>query len=326
MLGVRHPLYFPILMYTDDGVILPRGQGESPPSAKRPRRPLYLLSWGEQEARLYHRHMAWAVKHHAGKDVPFISTLPQPWNDHVKKTVFAIDPAYMREIRWHTHQAMEAWNRHAPFSGHLRDWCREPAVHHVVASFKLLADCMYLTETKNYADMSAKMFLERAMMYKFWQYQTALGQVWQRSWMDKVEGAVGSGDFMPPDLSEAKSLVETLRAHLEERNEQLVRLGELGLEEDDPDGLPEAPPIHVSLDKIADRVVCHLQVPSGGGSDTVETTVHELLMNGLAPFMRAIRHAAGDLAPQLDRGVVADIIAARVEEMRSRFGGAMAGS
>jgi hypothetical protein len=82
---------------------------------------------------------------------------------------FKIDSNYMRQIKFHAKAAAECWDSPSDegFDTVIRDWCREPAVAHVWAAFRLLGDCVYDPETKYFSREDSKV-LASYMAYAFW--------------------------------------------------------------------------------------------------------------------------------------------------------------
>ena len=172
----RHSLRFPNLVFEDEttwtGSMLPLKS-----NTKR----IYRLDWGNFDSISIKNHKKWVESRcefnpdSDPSDYPYQHPLPSVYEKCVREARFAINQAYMKEIRYNAEQAVEVWGRQRGFDTCVREFCLGPAISHVKVAFYLLDDCLCAEGETCFARDDRCVFLYHAMLYRFWFDQTGRG-------------------------------------------------------------------------------------------------------------------------------------------------------
>ena len=168
MLDYKETLIFPKLRYIQDAEFHYR-------DGKIQTIPLYSLDWSYKDLKCKAAHQKWLSTSWPGVDVPFMTSLPQKYDEWITNLTFALSYDYKKEIIRNARQSVEEWNIKRSFDTNVREQCLSPAIEHVYVAFYLLSDCVY-DKVTNYFNRSKNDFLIKyCLSYKFWSYQTGRG-------------------------------------------------------------------------------------------------------------------------------------------------------
>jgi len=160
MLSLSQQLPFPELIYcgrfiTEPGGEEPSGLVHGPITV-----PLYRLDWRRHDLETRPK-------------VGYIDLLPQHWAAWLDGARFNMDDTYTSEIRHHCRAALLDWQLDAPFDKRIGEILQQPTVAHVETAFRLLADCLWDADKKQWErGHPRKVFLSAALL-RFWDGKVA---------------------------------------------------------------------------------------------------------------------------------------------------------
>lgn len=154
---------------------------------------LYQLSWDPVDK----------IKTDRWNKGDFPGTLPEKYDSWVKDMTFAIPQHYLMEVRRTARLSVLEWCTSRPFDTMVREICLEPAVSYAYVSFRLVADCLYDSDTNYFYRGNDKILAPQAMLYKFWSHQTGRGLLRAFSRFDKIWMA----DSKSEDVDDSKRAV-----------------------------------------------------------------------------------------------------------------------
>jgi hypothetical protein len=143
MLNTHHSLHFPKLKYT--GKTSFKSWGNSKETS------IYIIEWPEE------------------------SFLPSPYCEWLDRFSFIIPSHYKEEITRLSYIASYEWGRPANFDTAIRPF--RGAVGFVYDAFRLISDCIYDKNTDYFYRGKDKPLIFKAMLYKFWSYNTGFGMI-----------------------------------------------------------------------------------------------------------------------------------------------------
>ncbi len=171
------------------------------PSANKKDLELYKLDWDSVDEYKNKQHAEWIYGWKDKlppdfKDRP-PPTLPQHYDVIVKNIVYAVPVNYLREV-WHfTSLYVSEWNRERSFDTTIREMCYQPAIAAINCAFKLLDDCIYDVDKRNWFRSSIcgdgkinKLALRHLTLYKYWRQFTGDGLVWGHAELNELEDLV----------------------------------------------------------------------------------------------------------------------------------------
>lgn len=187
---VKHSLIFPALkfdrtvMRASSGKQLAQDEGEEGIETS-----IYTLDWSEKDDYDRMHFNKWMKSSWAKdkKEVQFVPALPKKWNNFVNTLEFALNDAYMTQICRSSAEAMKLWRERYPFDTAIKDICLIPAQGHTHVAFCLLADCIYDRKTNYFSHDPLKYYAYHILLWKFWQYQTGGGLIYDRSKMSELQ-------------------------------------------------------------------------------------------------------------------------------------------
>jgi len=184
---VKRSLVFPTLKFQREikmcrsGKALPPGTAETGIDMS-----VYTLDWSRKEEHDREHFNDW-VRHTTKEKIPFVPALPTKWNTFVNTLEFAPNDAYITQIKRSTAFATMFWQERYPFDTSVRDICLIPAQGHAHVAFCLLADCIYDRKTNYFSHDPLKYYAYHILLWKFWQYQTGGGLIYDRSKMGELQ-------------------------------------------------------------------------------------------------------------------------------------------
>lgn len=162
MLGFGRKLSFPRLLHQRRETIKGKGWDKNVS--------LFMLDWKAFEDKKEEHHKEWNQKYWPNQHMPFVP-FPEPYKTQLDQMLFALDDGYYLEVVRNSVHGHAEWCHSRPFDSCVRDYCLDTAKAHIDVAFYLLADCVYDPITK-YFVRQGKNVVHRAMLYRFWMYQT----------------------------------------------------------------------------------------------------------------------------------------------------------
>lgn len=163
---------------------------------------LFKLDWDSVDKFKQDSYVKWVEKHWkeqfpAAMRDKMPGTLPPRYDEIVKGLAFALPHDYQVEIQHFTKLYYDERHRVRKFDTCIHDMCLRPAAAAINTAFKLLVDCCYDTNSKNWLredkagrsgdGIDNKLLLGCLMRYKFWRESTGHGLIWEHSGLDEVE-------------------------------------------------------------------------------------------------------------------------------------------
>lgn len=214
MLKLERRLYFPRLVKIGETTFKSWGESQETTS-------VYELNWDEKERAMKGKHEKWLKGHHPSFNIPFMDDLPEPYNQWMRKMQYAIPVKYLREIRRCAQMAVFEFNNPRSFDTMIREICLGPGIKFVYVAFRLIADCLYDPNTEYFYRGEDKVFLDNALLYKFWMNQTGRGVVWEHAEMDRLSDRAGRmSDKDLPMKNGMRKFVRAIEKQMEYINEK----------------------------------------------------------------------------------------------------------
>ncbi|MFA4971350.1 MAG: hypothetical protein WC683_01970 [bacterium] len=183
-------------------------------------RPVYRLDWAARDARLRERHEAWCRQYHPDLDLPWVPALDEAWTAWMDGLRFALDEAYLGEIRRTTRAALDEWGMARFFDTMVRDICLRPAVSFVWGAFFLLGDCSYDPEEAYFARDDRRGIFRYAAPYRFWHGQTGSGMLRRNARFDDMGqwmvGKAAGGEGRMREEDAFRSMIDAQERRREE--------------------------------------------------------------------------------------------------------------
>ncbi len=149
---------------------------------------VYKLDWkwtDEQKEKSFNN---WKTTYHKDKNIWYVRTLPEKYDNLINNFRFVLDGKYLREINRTSHNAFFEWNLQRSFDTSIREMCLEPAISYTQVAFRLLSDCLYNAETNYYErDYAIRTIAPHLLLYKFWAHQTGRGIIRDHSLFSKLD-------------------------------------------------------------------------------------------------------------------------------------------
>lgn len=146
---------------------------------------LYKLDWNHVDTRKKEHFIKNRNTNPPANEFP--GSLPEPYDTWLQGLTFAIPVHYLEEIRRSARMSCMEWGVERHFDTMIREICLEPAISFAFVAFRLIADCIYDSETNYFYRSDDKIIVPQALLYKFWSFQTGRGLVRDHSWFHKIE-------------------------------------------------------------------------------------------------------------------------------------------
>lgn len=206
MLRSIHALYFPRLVHLEDTSFKSWSDSQKTTG-------IYKLDWNQIDELKKKRFL----EHYSRCNPPqivFPGTLPSEYDQWVKNLLFAIPTHYMAEIRRCAKTALMEWGVERHFDTMIREICLEPAISYIFVAFRMLADCLYDSETNYFYRGDDKIIAPQALLYKFWSFQTGRGLVKGHAQFHRLEYCASENQKVTSFLTAINEYEKTLEKSL----------------------------------------------------------------------------------------------------------------
>jgi len=152
----------------------------------------------------------------------YFPALPPDEMKHTDETLYALTDNYRKEIIRNSKRAVEERNIERSFDTMIRDICQEPCESHVFVAFRLLADCVYDSETKNFSrDYDFRHMLPKWLLYRFWIEQTGRGVAYNRAGLYKMRDSLEDAGWRKNQSEDSLKRLERYLSRMEKHYEDL---------------------------------------------------------------------------------------------------------
>jgi len=139
---------------------------------------IYALVWDAVEDLKEREFRKWNDDCWPKVKMEYVPALPDKWREFCDGMAFAIPDKYMQEINRCTAAAIQEGQIKRVFDTVIREMCLMPRDSFVEVVFRLISDCLCVSECTNATEMNARRRLSISMLlYRFWMYQTGRGLV-----------------------------------------------------------------------------------------------------------------------------------------------------
>lgn len=233
MLHIFNPLHFPKLVRI--GEVNFKAWSDSASETT-----VYKLDWSQTEKNKKEHFYKWIKNSKTTftcSPTEFVGDLPKEYDEWLKNFTFAIPVHYLERIRDFSRRGQETWTARYPFDTSIRELCYKPAISYIEVAFKLIADCIYDSETNYFYRGDDKVIVAHAALYKFWCFQTGRGLIEDHADFERLEFIAnfeGYGDERPVGDTALKITVKKFLNAIKEHNKVLDEAHRMSMEDSGP--------------------------------------------------------------------------------------------